>query len=114
MSKTVTCPNGHNMLAKVSCGKPYGHVPGHQYHDVAVLVSQKGDVFRVQVVETWGSCQGYDEENGRNAVIGRGDRIADAIKNARTSAQLAGIDTPYLEQALTQAEDEAEDEADVE
>lgn len=107
MPTTATCPASHTQLASSSAGKPYGHVPGHQYHDVDVVVSHCGDDHRVHVVESWGSAQGYDEEHGRREAIGRGGTIREAISDARDRAKSAGIESEYLEQALSLAEDEA-------
>lgn len=107
--RTAYCPKSHEELATESAFKPYGHVPGHQYHDCDVVVSNKGDKFRVHVVESWGSCQGWDEEHGRREAIGRGDSIREAIADARTRAKDSGIECEYLEQALSKAEDSAEE-----
>ena len=109
--RTAYCPKSHEELAHESAGAPYGHVPGHQYHDVDVVVSRRGeDLFRCHVCESWGSAQGYDEEHGRREAIGRGESIAEAVTDARTRAQAAAIaECEYLEQALSLAEDTAEE-----
>lgn len=109
--KTAYCPETHEELANVSVGKEYGHVPGHQYHDVDVVISRKDDRYRVHVVESWGSAQGYDEEHGRVEVVGRGDSLQEAIREARQQANDAGIaekGAEYLARALSAAEDEIE------
>lgn len=106
--KTAYCPPSHTRLAGQSAGKAYGHVPGHQYHDVDVVISETPrKSYRVHVVESSGSCQGHDEERERCEVIGRGDTIPGAVQDARTRATRAGIEAKYLEQALSLAEDEA-------
>jgi len=89
---------------EASNGTAYGHVPGHQYHDVDVTVtrSRKG-VWTISVLETWGSAQGYDEEHGRRKVVIKDNDLHEACVRARTSAEEAGIETEYLEQSLTQA-----------
>lgn len=110
--RTAYCPKSHEELASESAGKAYGHVPGHQYRDVDVVVSRKGEKFRVHVVESWGSCQGYDEEHGRREAIGRGDSIREAIRDARGRAKECGIECEYLAQALCKAEDTAEEAID--
>jgi len=108
--RTAYCPKSHEELANESAGKAYGHVPSHQYHDVDVVVSRRGDRYRVHVCESWGSDQGtYDEEHGRREVIGRGSSIVVACHNARERAEAAGIGREYLLQALSQAEDAAEE-----
>ena len=105
--RTAYCPKSHNELAKESAGVAYGHVPGHQYHDVDVVISERDGKFRCHVVESWGSAQGYDEEHGRREAIGRGDSISQAVEDARSRAKDAGIECEYLEQALSKAEDAA-------
>jgi hypothetical protein len=105
--RTAYSPKSHEELASESAGKLYGHVPGHQYHDVDVVVSRKGDKYRVHVVESWGSAQGYDEEHGRREAIGRGDDIPSAMRDAREKAKDSGIVCEYLATALTRAEDAA-------
>lgn len=107
--RTAYCPTTHEELAKTRAGKPYGHVPGHQYHDVEVVVSRRGGKYRCHVVESWGSAQGYDEEHGRREAIGRGESIAECVADGRRRAGAAGIDCEYLESALSLAEDEAEE-----
>jgi hypothetical protein len=107
--RTAYCPKSHEELADRSAGNEYGHVPGHQYHDVDVVISTRGGKYRVQVVESWGSCQGYNEEHGRREVIGRGDTIREAVADARDAAQQADISISYLTQALSRAEDDAEE-----
>lgn len=107
--RTAYCPKSHKELASESVGVAYGHVPGHQYHDVDVVISRKGDNFRCHVCESWGSAQGYDEEHGRREAIGRGASIRSAVNDARVRAGAAGITCEYLEQALSKAEDAAEE-----
>lgn len=107
--RTAYCPKLHTELSSESAGKEYGHVPGHQYHDVDVVVSERNGKYRCHVCEVWGSAQGYDEEHGRREAIGRGDTIREAVMDARSRANDAGIETEYLEQALSNAEDVAEE-----
>ena len=93
-----------------SAGKQYGHVPGHQYHDVDVTITRRSSGrWRVSVLETWGSAQGYDEEHGRKTVVGRGDDLDSALADARDLAERADIDAAFLAEALSEAADEAED-----
>ncbi len=114
--RTAYCPTSHEELSTASEGKAYGHVPGHNYRDVDVVVSKRGDKYRVHVCESWGSAQGYDEEHGRREAIGRGGSVEEAVSDARRRAGDAGItyhkarlesDCEYLEQALSKAEDAA-------
>lgn len=107
--RTAYCPTSHKELANESAGKAYGHVPGHQYHDVDVVVSTRRGLYRCHVVESWGSAQGYDEEHGRREVIGRGDSIRAAVVDATERAIAAGIAVGYLTNAVSQAEDAAEE-----
>lgn len=97
------------VLAVVEIGDKYGHVPGHSYHDVEVTISVRSGRYRCHVLETWGSCQGCDEEHGRREIVGRGHTIEQCAREARGLAQEAGVKTEYLVQALSQAQDEAED-----
>lgn len=91
-----------------SAGKAYGHVPGHQYHDVDVTVRQsRNGRWAVDVIETWGSAQGYDEEHGRKTVVGRGDSIAEAVRDARDRALSVDIEREYMEAAIAEAEEAA-------
>lgn len=107
--RTAYCPKTHKELASESVGKEYGHLPGHQYHDVDVVVSERGEKFRCHVVESWGSAQGYDEEHGRKEAIGRGDTIREACRDALDIARDAGIDCGFLASAVSKAEDLAEE-----
>lgn len=110
--RTAYCPTSHEELSRATAGIAFGHVPGHSYQDVDVVISRRGDKYRCHVVQSWGSAQGYDEEHGRREAIGRGDSIESAVLNARRRAGAAGIACEYLEQALCKAEDEAIDLAD--
>ena len=120
--RTAYCPNTHRELAKTSKGEKYGHVPGHNYHDVDVVISQSRDgKFRCHIVESWGSAQGnYDQEHGRIEATGRGETI-EAAANEAKEAHIAiaghlieleaGMETSYLAQAVAKAIDEATEEA---
>lgn len=105
--RTAYCPESHDQLSKAWAGKQYGHVPGNSYHDCDVVVSRNHKMYRVHVVQSWGSCQGYDQEHGRREAIGRGSSIREAIEEARDRARGCGIVCDYLEQALCKAEDDA-------
>ena len=108
--RTAYCPKSHDELASITKGGEYGHVPGHQYHDVDVVLSRRGDKYRCHIVESWGSAQGYDEEHGRREVIGRGDSIRECIDDAKQNAVAVGMDEcQYLAQAICCAEDAAEE-----
>ena len=109
--RTIYCPKSHRELARASAGKEYGHVPGHRYHDVDAIVTRRGDKFRCQLVETWGSAQGYDEEHGRREVVGRGASIREAIDEAMHRASLAAMNQEYYIQAASAAEDAAHESA---
>ena len=109
--RTAYCPKSHTQLASVSVGTPYGHVPGHQYSDVDVVISHRPgkECFRCHVVQSWGSAQGYDEEHGRHEVIGRGLTVASACSDALQAGQTAGINEQRLIEAITQARDQVEE-----
>jgi hypothetical protein len=71
----------------VKTGKSYGHVPGHHYHDVEVTIERKTNGrWMVDILETWGSDQGYDEEQGKKQVIGRDATLDAAIERANRLA----------------------------
>jgi len=99
-------------LADASKGTEYGHVPGRQYHDVDVTISTRDDKFRVEVLETWGSAQGYDEEHGRNRIVAIDDDMDTAVRIANARAKAAGIREDYMIQALSSAHADAVDKID--
>jgi len=111
-SRTTQAPKSHTELGFASAEVPFGHVAGHRYLDVNVVVSKRGGRYRCLVVETFGSAQGFDDEEGRIEVIGRGDSIAEAVRVARERALEAQINSVLLVRALSLAEDEAEEAAD--
>jgi hypothetical protein len=96
----------------VKAGKSYGHVPGHHYHDVEVSIERKTNGrWMVDILETWGSNQGYDEEQGKRQVIGRDATLDAAVERAERLAMAAGIEKSFLAQSLSQAASEAEEAA---
>lgn len=99
-------------IAEASKGTPYGHVPGHNYHDVDVTISQSGAKLRVEVLETWGSAQGYDREHGRNRVVAIDEDLDTAVRIANSRAKEAGIRGDYMIQALSSAHADAVDAMD--
>lgn len=96
---------------KGDAGAPYGHVPGHQYHDVDVVLRQsRGGGWQMTAKETWGSAQGYDEEHGRHQATGYGDTPVEAARDLRGNA--AAIKSrDYLESAISEALDAWEKDA---
>jgi|ERR1039458_1716404 hypothetical protein len=102
--------NKKQIEVSVTTGKPYGHVPGHYYHDVEVSIERKATGrWVVDVLETWGNCQGHDEEHGRTHIIGRGPTLDAATDRAIQLAGAANINQEYLVQSLSQAASEAEE-----
>lgn len=91
-----------------SAGTADGHVPGHWYTDVGVTISRsrKGN-WSVEILQTTGSAQGYDEEHERKKVIGRSEDLRDAVSDARQRAKNAGIGPHHVEEALSEAEQKA-------
>lgn len=87
---------------EVSAGAPYGHVPGHHYHDVDVSCEADGSGSGAEAIETWGSCQGLysEEEHGCQEIAARdlGGLMRAAI-DADWSADARG----YLSTAITRA-----------
>jgi hypothetical protein len=85
---------------ETSAGKPYGHVPGHDYHDVDCMLREQRGGYVCVLTETWGTG---DEERGRNICRGVGptpdgacrDAISgfrggdDALRHARTTCAAA-------------------------
>ncbi len=97
---------------KTSAGEPYGHVPGHSYHDVdCVLRPSRHGGWLCTLTETWGSCQGYDEEHGRTKYSGSGGSPAAACREAVASIPTAEESTRrYARTATAEAIEEAEKE----
>jgi hypothetical protein len=98
--------NGFKTIASVTVGEPYGHVPGHQYHDVKVEVGRRGASYRAVALETRGSCQGDDEEHDRKKVVARSEGPYKALAEVMRRARVVGLDSSYLMQAGSQCEDE--------
>lgn len=92
-------------LAEATVGTPYGHVPGHSFHDVTVKVTQRGAMYRCVIVEVWGSAQGFDQVQGRKRVSGNATDWAEAMLTARERAEDTDIDQDLLTQAFSEAED---------
>ena len=91
-----------------SAGEPYGHVPGHRYHDVDVTITRaRSGRWTVTLVETWGSCQGHDEELDRNTVMACARTLEDAVEQAQRRAEAADLHKSYTAQALSCAEAKA-------
>lgn len=96
----------------VTTGKSYGHVPGHHYHDVEVSIERKTNGrWMVDILETWGNNQGYDEEQVKRQVIGRDATLDAAVERAERLAMVAGIDKSFLAESLSQAAREGEEAA---
>lgn len=94
-----------NIIGEARQGKPYGHCAGHAYHDVSVTIGKRGAKFRVEVLEVWGSCQGYNRlnEDGRNRVVSIDADLESATRIANHRAKQAGIKPEYMIQALSNA-----------
>jgi hypothetical protein len=96
-------------LAECTKGTAYGHVPGHQYHDVTATISHNGTQHRVEVLEVWGSAQGYDQEHGRNRIVAIDADLDTAVRTANARARQADIRVDYMIQALSGAHADALD-----
>jgi len=105
--RTTSIPRGHTELAFAYAGTPYGHVPGHHYHDVDVSISRRGNAYRVHVCETWGDAQGYDREAGRLEAFGYGTSVEQAVDCAERKGITIGIDCQLAARALALAADKA-------
>jgi len=91
-----------------SVGEEYGHVPGHQYHDLDVTITRaRSGRWTVKLLETWGSCQGHDEEHGRQTVMACARTLEEAVAEANRRAEVADLHKSYTAQALSCAEAEA-------
>jgi hypothetical protein len=93
-----------------SCGKENGHVAGNHCLDVEVTIMRTcAGRWKVSIVETWGSCQGHDEEHGRKTVKAIGPTLPGAAMEARNRSEVAGLHASNTIQALLCAEEEASD-----
>jgi hypothetical protein len=92
---------------QASAGKEYGHVPGHQYHDVDVTLYRNSKGWQVEIIETWGSAQSYDDELGRKSVFARAADLDETLLTAKHRAVEVGMDKSYVVQALSLAEQKA-------
>jgi len=107
--------SGFEMIAEGSAGREYGHVPGHSYHDVTVGIGKKDAQYRAVALETWGSAQECDEEEGRRQVVARGSDPRDVLAVCAARARAAGLNTascvrgPWLPLALRECEDALKD-----
>ena len=89
-------------------GNEYGHVPGHNYNDVDVTITlHLRGRWTVDILETWGSAQGEDEEHGRRHVVGSGDTLVEAVERAEKLALRCKMTELYLAQSLSEATEEA-------
>lgn len=84
------------MTTQASNGKEYGHVPGHQYHDVDGTLTKTRYGWRCELVETWGSAQGQDEEHGRNTASGRAESPYKAVERAKAEAEEVEMERRYV------------------
>jgi hypothetical protein len=89
------------VIAEGCAGVPYGHVPGHQYHDVEVAIGVRGRTFRAVALETWGSAQGHNQEHGRKKVVARNADAQEALREIKRLAKEAGLHEQYLPQAYS-------------
>jgi len=99
---------GFKVIAEETAGTPYGHVPGHGYHDVRVGIGSKADTYRAVIIEVWGSAQESDEEHGRQNVVARHASWRRALGRARIQAERADMDASYLTQAMSSVVDQME------
>lgn len=84
MTEKTRMERDMNDWNELACkGAPYGHVPGHNYHDVLVEVrtGRSGRVY-ARAIEVWGSAQERDQEHGRTVLAtGEGDSVAEALRD---------------------------------
>jgi len=92
----------------VNTGTAHGRGPGHNYHGVRVSISRKNSGrWTVDILETWGTDSGYDEEQCRKQAVGRDATLETAIERAERLAVAAGIHQGHLTQSLNQAVSQA-------
>lgn len=112
MCTVLDVPKGYGLIGEGCAGKAYGHVPGHQFHDVEVAVALRASDgrFRAAARETLGCSQGRgrDQTNECRDVVGFGDTLAEALAQVQDRASSAGFNTEYLVRAVCRAQDEAE------
>jgi hypothetical protein len=91
-----------------SAGEACGHVPGNRYLDVDVTITRaRSGRWTVELLETWGSCQGHDEEHGRQTVMACAHTLKEAVAEANRRAEVADLHKSYTVQALSRAEADA-------
>jgi hypothetical protein len=94
----------------VNAGTAHGRGPGHNYHGVRVSISRKNSGrWTVDILETWGTDSGFDEEQCRKQVVGRDATLDAAVERAERLAMAAGIENPFLAQSLSQAISQAKE-----
>ena len=86
-----------------------GH-PGSQYHCMKGTLTETRYGWRCELLETWGSNQGFLEEHGRQLASGRGATPHEAVAAAKGEGM--DVDMPHADVAATcarllrQAEDD--------
>ena len=94
----------------VNTGTAHGRGPGHNYHGIRVSITRKSSGrWTVDIMETWGTDSGFDEEHCRKQAVGRDATFETAIERANRLAVAAGIDKSFLSKALNQAVSQAKD-----
>ena len=86
--------------------------PGQRYCDVQGTLTQTRYGWRCELIEIWGSNQGYLEEHGRQIASGRGDTPQEAVFDAKAEAlelnMRRAVVAAVCNEILKQVEDEDE------
>ena len=94
----------------VNTGKAHGRGPGHNYHDLQVTIGRKHNGrWSVNIIESWGTDSGFDEEQAQKHVTGRDATLELALDRATRLAVAASIDQSFLEKSLNQAVNQAKE-----
>jgi len=101
-------------LASENVGKTGGHTSEDDYQDVDVRVCRRGTTYRVNVMVTWGSSQGYGQEHGRRRIMGVSNSLDGAVEAAEAGVILVGLTPEYATQVLSIAHADAVDAEDSE
>lgn len=97
-------------IVEVSAGKPYGHVPGHKFEDVDIVVRKTAAGYRAKVTYRRGSAQGYDQVHFEREVSASDQDPAEAVARACERALATGeYPAGYLLEAESLAEEALEE-----
>ena len=76
-----------NVIGESEKGTPYGHVPGHQYHDVSVTIGKRGEKIRAEVVGSLGRRPRLRRRARRNRAVAIDADLDAAVRIANSRAK---------------------------